>query len=339
MSNEIQIGKLKILVVGCGSIGQRHIRNISGQGVSEIAVCDSRKDQLSKVERMFNIKELYTDLDSALEEGFDGAIVCTPSASHVPVAYEAAKHGCHVFVEKPLSDSLVLVDELIETFRRNSKVLMVGFNLRFHPCLQTIKQFLVEGRIGKIISAKAQVGQYLPDWRPLEDYRKSYSAQKALGGGIILDAIHEIDYVRWFLGDVSEVFCYADKLSSLEVDTEDTAEILLRFRSKALGNVHMDYVQRIYNRQCEIIGEKGTITWNFNDNIVRLYTAESNRWQLFPITGSFSFGETYVKEIMCFLRCITGKETPPVDGIEGKKVLEVALGAKRSAEIGEVVRL
>jgi predicted dehydrogenase len=219
---------------------------------------------------------------------------------------------------------------------------MLGFNLRFHPCLQKIKDILDEGKIGRTISAKAEVGQYLPDWHPSEDYRKSYSAQKALGGGIILDAIHEIDYVRWFLGDVSEVFCYADKLSHLEIDTEDIAEILLRFKSKAIGNIHMDYVQRVYNRKCEIVGDEGTVTWNFSDNIVRLYTAKSKQWQLFPISNEqtgFDFNQTYLQEMKCFIQCLTEKLSPPVDGTDGKRIQEIALAAKKSAEIAEVIRL
>jgi predicted dehydrogenase len=331
----------KILVVGCGSIGQRHIRNLQSLG-ADVAVCDSRADQLSNVKNLYKIKEIYTNLDEALSGNLNGIVVCTPTALHVPVASAAAKKGCYIFVEKPLSDSLDNVDDLLKTVKKNNASLMLGFNLRFHPCLQKIKDILDEGKIGRTISAKAEVGQYLPDWHPSEDYRKSYSAQKALGGGIILDAIHEIDYVRWFLGDVSEVFCYADKLSHLEIDTEDIAEILLRFKSKAIGNIHMDYVQRVYNRKCEIVGDEGTVTWNFSDNIVRLYTAKSKQWQLFPISNEqtgFDFNQTYLQEMKCFIQCLTEKLSPPVDGTDGKRIQEIALAAKKSAEIAEVIRL
>ena len=335
------LSNLKFLVVGSGSIGTRHIRNLINLGVTNIAVCDSNQDQLTKVQDTYKIKEAYTDLSEALKQGADAVVVCTPTATHLSVAIEAAKKSCHVFIEKPLSDTMELVDELIEKIGENKKVLMIGFNFRFHPCMQKMKGLLLEGKIGKIISARAQIGQYLPDWRPTKDYRTSYSAQKALGGGIILDAIHELDYIRWFMGEVSEVFCYADKLSNLELDTEDTAEMLLRFNSKAIGNIHMDYVQRTYNRQCEIIGDQGTITWNFNDNIVRLYSAETGQWQLFNINDGkkFDFNETYLEEMACFLDCIKGTSEPPVDGVEGKRIQQVAIAAKTSAETGQVVRL
>jgi predicted dehydrogenase len=329
-------------VVGCGSIGQRHIRNLLRLGVYQIAACDSQKDQLLKVAELYKVKRLYSNFESALNRNVDAVLICTPSASHASFVKAALEKNYHVFVEKPLSDTLVTLDDIVAKAKHKNKILMVGYNFRFHPCLKLIKQFLVEGTIGEIISAKAQFGQYLPDWRTNVDYRQSYSAKKASGGGIILDAIHEIDYMRWFLGEVAEVFCFAEKLSKLEIDTEDTAEILLRFKSKALGNIHMDYVQRVYNRQCEIIGEEGTLTWNFNDNIVRLYNIREKNWQLFPImdNGSkYDFNQTYYNEIFYFLRCVCGYGTPPVDGAEGKKVQEIAFAAKRSAETGMVVKI
>jgi predicted dehydrogenase len=302
------LSNLKVLVVGSGSIGARHIRNLINLGVTNIAVCDSNQDQLTKVQDTYKIKEAYTDFSGALKQGADAVVVCTPTATHVSVAVEAAKKSCHVFIEKPLSDTMELVDELIEKMSENKKVLMIGFNFRFHPCMQKIKSLLLEGKIGKVI---------------------------------ILDAIHELDYIRWFMGEVSEVFCYADKLSNLEMDTEDTAEMLLRFNSKAIGNIHMDYVQRTYNRQCEIIGDQGTITWNFNDNIVRLYRAVTGQWQLFNINDGkkLDFNETYLEEMACFLDCVKGTSEPPVDGIEGKRIQQVAIAAKTSAETGQVVRL
>jgi predicted dehydrogenase len=329
---------MKFLVVGCGSIGERHIRNLMTLQDVEILTCDSSQDRLSKIRREYGLEENYTDLKQAFKKDLNAVLVCTPTALHLPVASAAIDNGCHVFVEKPLSNDLEGVAELIESADKRDLVIMVGFNLRFHPSLQRIKKLLDGERIGKIICARVQVGQYLPDWHPWEDYRKSYSAQRALGGGIILDAVHELDYVSWFLGDVKEVFCYADTLSDLEINTEDVAEILLKFEEGPIANVHMDYIQRSYSRSIQLIGNKGTIIWNHEENCVNLYSAGNKSWQTFP-EGNFDYNETYVREIKYFIQCVIGNRKPPVDGLAGKKVLEIALAAKRSAETGEVIKL
>src|SRR5438034_6395276 len=116
-----------------------------------------------------------------------------------------------------------------------------------------------EGRIGRPLAARAQCGYYLPFWRPGTDYREGYGARQATGGGIILDSIHEFDYLAWLLGRPREVFAYAGRVSSLEIDTEDNADVLLRFDYGAVANIHLDYLQRTYRRACDFIGEDGVI--------------------------------------------------------------------------------
>ena len=329
---------MKFLVVGCGSIGERHIRNLKLLSFDEIICCDLRTDLLSRMKRDYNVKGTYTDLEEALNQKIDAVLVCTPTSLHIPNALAALEKGYHVFVEKPLSHDLEGVDELIEKADKKKLTIMVGFNLRFHPNLQKIKKLLDERRVGKVICARAQFGQYLPSWHPKEDYRKGHSAQRALGGGVILDAIHELDYIRWFLGEVKEVSCFAGKLSNLQIDTEDVAEILLKFENGTVAEVHMDYIQRAYSRSCQIIGDEGTIHWDFNEKTVKLFSAKDKKWWSFP-EDTFDFNDTYVEEMKHFIRCITGKDRPPVDGKEGKKILEIALAAKESAETRRIISL
>jgi len=329
---------MKFLVVGCGSIGQRHIRNLRALGEEKIIGCDLDQHKLSQIERKYGVRETYSDFKHALKRKPEAVLVCTSNVSHISIALTAVKNNCHIFVEKPLSHNLDGVDELLKRASGKDLVLMVGFNFRFHPNLRRIKELLDKRSIGKVICARAQVGQYLPEWHRWKDYRKSYSAQKSLGGGIILDAVHELDYIRWFLGEVREVFCFAGKLSNLEINTEDIAEVLLRFKNETIAEVHMDYIQRSYSRSCQIIGDKGTILWDFNKNIVKLCSAENKRWRSF-IEKGFDFNRTYLDEMRHFIKCIIGDEKPPVDGKEGRRVLEIALAAKRSAETSKVIEL
>jgi len=329
---------LKFLVVGCGSIGERHIRNLKQMKVVEIVACDTRKDRCLEIKRKYCLNETFQDYREALRQEIHSVLVCTPNAFHVPVALDAVRQGCHVFIEKPLSHNLDGVAELLRTSDENRLVVSVGFNLRYHPNLNKMKKLLEAKAIGKVICARVEVGQYLPDWHPWEEYKKGGSAQNKLGGGIILDATHELDYITWLLGDVQEIFCFADKLSNLEIDTEDTAEILLKFDSGIFANIHMDYIQRSYSRSCKIIGDEGTLIWDFSKNLVKCYRAEVQGWEIYG-QEKFDYNDTYLNEMRHFIRCTTGNEKPAVDGKQGKKILEIALAAKKSAKTGKVIKL
>ena len=176
--------------------------------------------------------------------------------------------------------------------------------MRFYWAISKIRHFLTDNTAGRVISARIEFGQYLPDWHPWEDYSKGYSAKKNLGGGIIFDAIHEIDYARWFFGSVAKVVSMYDKLSNLKIETEDTADILLRFTKGPLVNIHLDYLQRVYSKSCKIVGEKGTIEWRFDDHLVRVYSAFSNKWKEYKEPKGYDLNQMYVDEMKYFLNSI-----------------------------------
>jgi len=326
------------LIVGCGSIGKRHIDNLIALNAGDIIAHDVSQERLSAVAKEYNIKT-YDSMDDALAQKPDAAFICTPTSLHIAPALSAAKSNCHLFIEKPLSHTLEGVDELIKIVAQKKLVTLVGCNMRFHLGIALMKELMDKKSIGRVICARIQAGQYLPDWHPWENYRRGYSAKQDLGGGIILDGIHEIDYITWFLGEVNQVFCFSGKLSSLEIDTEDTAEILLRFSSGTIAEVHLDYIQRSYSRSCQIIGEAGTILWDFNERQVRLYTAEIGKWQIFSQKPDYDTNEMYIEETKHFLQCIEGVNRPMQDINAAKRVLEIALAAKEAAKIGKVVNL
>jgi len=329
---------MRTLVVGCGSIGKRHIRNLQALEAGEIIAHDVQPERCHEVEREYGVKA-YTNLEEALAQKPAVALVCTPTSLHIPPALFAARNSCHLFIEKPLSHSLDGVDELLQIVTEKGLVTLVGCNMRFHPSIVLVKELLEKESIGRVLCARVQAGQYLPDWHPWEDYRQGYSANMSLGGGVILDGIHEIDYISWLLGEVSRIFCFSGKLSSLEIDTEDTAEILLWFKSGAMAEVHLDYVQRSYGRSCQIIGEEGTILWDFSDKQVKLYSAETKEWQAFPDELDYDTNQMYVEEMKHFIQCLEGKAKPMQDINGGKKILEIALAAKESTKTGKVINL
>lgn len=330
--------RLRFLVIGCGSIGRRHIKNLTNLGAVEILVFDIRQDRRSEVKNQFGVKTLDS-LEDAWEQRPNAALVTVPTSLHLPLTLKAADHGCHIFVEKPLSDRMDGLDQLLGIVRKKGLVTLVGCNMRFHPTLMTVKKLVDEGAIGRVVAARVEAGQYLPEWHPWEDYRQCYSAKRDLGGGVILDTIHEIDYIRWMLGEVQTVACFAGKLSHLEIETEDTAAILLRFHNGAIGEIHLDYIQRTYSRSCHLIGEEGTIRWDYNDGTVRWYSAKTRAWNCIRNPEGWEPNNMYVDEMEHFHRCLVLGEKPVLDVFEAAKVLKVALAAKASADQGKIVEL
>jgi predicted dehydrogenase len=184
----------------------------------------------------------------------------------------------------------------------------------------------------------ATVGQYLPDWRPGIDYRDSVSARKELGGGVLLELSHELDFVSWLLGKVASVRAKLGTTSELEVDVEDTSDLDLEFESGTVGSVHMDMVQRTPSRICTVTGTEGVMEWNGISRTSRLKLNDSNVWSLLS-SGSSERNDIYLDELKHFLRCVKGDDEVLNSGQQGREVLELVQAARRSSELGELVRL
>jgi predicted dehydrogenase len=321
------------LVVGAGSIGMRHLRNLRSLGAERLAVCEP--DEERRAAATNEGARGYTTLEEAVESFRPTAgLVCTPPAAHVSAALTLVRAGADVFIEKPLAAELSGVDELLSASETSGRIVQVGYNLRFHPVLTTVKALLDQGRVGKVLHLEARFGQYLPDWRPKIDYRRNYTARRDLGGGILLDASHEIDYVTWLLGAPETVTCASGKASSLEVDVEDNATLLLGYQRGVHAVVHVDFVRRGYLRTLDVLGESGNVQADLGARSVRLEHPPAAGESL-PIPE----GDMYRAELAHFLECITKRQPPQVGLREGKRTLEIVVRAKESALDGQRKRL
>jgi len=322
---------MKFLIIGYGSIGKRHANNLKVLVDNKnISICRQPGE-----EQIFGFKTFF-NLNEALLGRPDAAIIAVPTSLHIPVALICAKAGVHLFIEKPLSHNLQGVDELFRLVRKNKLIVMGGCNIRFHPGMEKIKELIDGGKIGKVISVFSQAGQYLPDWRPQNDYKNSYSAKKELGGGVILDLIHEIDYQYWLFGKADAVSAMINKLSNLNIDTEDNADILIRFKNNVQSNIHLDYIQRHPQRTCQIIGEKGTIIWNYFDNFLKIFI---NGKETMKSYSDFDKNDMYVREMKHFVSCLKKKSRPLIDLEQQIDVLNIATAAKKSQEMRKVINL
>jgi len=229
---------------------------LGAPGLGEVLVC--RQTGRALPEPLGVPAREFTSLDDALAEQPDVVLVTNPTSLHVQTALRAVQTGAHVLVEKPLSHSLDGVDALLQAER----VVMVGYNLRFHPGLQRLRQLVHTVRSGGWCRTRG--GRRVPArLASLGGLSPGYSAQRNLGGGPVLTFSHELTRCYWLLGAPASVTAVTGHASSLDIDTEDVAEMVLSYPNGVLASVHVDYVRREARRTLEVVGEAGILRWEY----------------------------------------------------------------------------
>jgi predicted dehydrogenase len=324
---------MKILFVGLGSIGQRHLRNLPRLGTFEyIALRSTRRplpDEFSEIPMT-----VVSRLEDAIAARPDVAFLCAPPLVQQAVLGPLVRDTrCHFLIEKPIAPSLDGLADYVRLLEEQQRKSLVGYNLRFHPVSAVVRDALGRRALGKVCSVRASVGQYLPDWHPSEDYREGYSANTRLGGGVLLDLIHEIDLVCSWFGKPETVKAMAGTVSALEIDTEDTAALVCGWADGMIGCIQLDYVQRVPSRNGTIVGDAATLTYDLMKSECRIERPGADPdVSAFP---GFVRNEMYVAEVAHLFDAIrTGSACSPSLG-EGVDSLDVALRAKRDAGLLE----
>jgi predicted dehydrogenase len=324
---------MRVLIAGLGAIGRRHLANLQEINPTATPILLRRPES---TDRPLPGCQVVTSLGAALAAAPTAAIVAVPATRHLEVATVLAEHGIHLLVEKPLADRSDGVSHFLETARRRDIVVMVGYTFRFYRPLQIVRDSVQSGRIGRVLSVRAEVGQYLPDWRPGSDYREGVSGSKSLGGGALLELSHEIDYVRWIVGEVRHVSAELATIGGLEIDVEDTAEIIMRFENGAVGSVHLDFLQRPATRTLRVVGTDGSISWSRSTHEVVLTSLAGATEVLHPAC-ELPVNQMYLEELRHFFHAIQAHAAPAVTAEDGLGALLVVEAAKRSARERRVV--
>jgi len=328
---------VKVLIAGLGSIGRRHLRNLQVLGERDIILFRTHRSTLPDDELSEFLVE--TDLKTALDHDPDAVIVSNPTSHHLDVAIPAARRGCDILLEKPISHTMEGVTDLATVVRDEQVNVLVGYQYRFHPSLQKMNELLNTGAIGRPINDRSHWGEYRPNWHPWEDYRKGYSARADLGGGVILTLSHPLDYLRWLFGEVEEVWAFSGSYGDLELDVEDTAEISLLFSKGMIASVHLDYNQQPPAHHLEVIGTDGTIQWNYSDGAVRWYQSDNNEWKTWSTPQKFERNEMFLAQMRHFLAVARGEINPVCSLNDGIQALRIALAALESGQSKKLVRL
>lgn len=304
---------MKFLLVGCGSIGVRHLRNL------KVIMPDSSFDVYDSDSKLVNLtSSIYSarpaDHDSIDCTKYDLVLICTPPVSHVDLAIRALKAGSSVFIEKPLSSNFHGLEKLKSLAKAKELAIFVGYNFRFNKGVNALKRIIAEGDYGRVLHISAYFGQYLPDWRPYQNYKKNYTSRRDLGGGIILDGSHEIDYLAWLLGTPISVQSQFKNTDILATDTEAITDVLLEFRDDILGYIHLDFVRREYKRRIEVLSENGILEWSMQEATLKTFNLSDKKWHVSSLGDSPN--DMYLLELRHVIECIKSNRTSEVIGLE-----------------------
>ena len=326
---------MKALIIGLGSIGVRHLNNLYSLGVRDFSVF--RKRMLAPpAEILADHIQIFDDYNKALADSPEIAVISNPTSLHLEYALKAVEAGCHIYIEKPVSHSLEGLDILRKTAKQKKTSIMVGCQLRFHPNLKDIKDWIHAKLLGKIYSVSVDMGEYLPGWHPWEDYKDSYAAKSSLGGGVVLTQIHDIDYLYWLFGSMESVYAIGGQLTPLKVDVEDTALISMKTVSGIPIYLRMDYWRKPPVRKMSIVGEHGEIHWNYyKGNAVLTRNGKIEKQSNIP--EKWERNHMFQEIMHNFLNSIKTGAKVKVPLMDGVDVLKIALAAKKSINDTEII--
>lgn len=274
---------MKILMLGLGSIGQRHLKNLKKIFPKAVYFAYRKKNknlviQDVKIKKKANLKKYYkliilNNLKKALEIKPDITFICNPSIFHYRDATLFANQGSHLFIEKPLYASNIQAKKLIKILDKKKIVSMVGYQLRFHPAIKIVKKIILKKKYGNIISASFNNLTYLPSHHPYEDYSLGYAARKSLGGGAISSLIHEIDLIAFFFGFPKKVYGYKILSKILKLNVEDNVSAILSYNNKNKFKVmlNLSFTQVSEERGFKILFKKSILFVDLIKNKLTVY--------------------------------------------------------------------
>ena len=325
----------RVALVGLGSIGRRHLRLLKALR-PEVEVILVRSGHGRSWPEESLSKESVSSIVEAIAKDIDAAIISSPAPYHVQQAIQFIKAGIPLLIEKPLSHNMDDIQELKDLSDQMRVPILVGYVLRHSTDLNYFGEKLSENPVGQMIGATIDCGSYLPDWRPEQDYRITVSACDDLGGGVLLELSHELDYANWLFGPFQSVEATLRNSGTLDIDVEDTADLILTSKSGLTISIHLDFCRPDSIRQCFLEGSEGLLVWDGIAHSVRLRheSGESDFWPL-TIERDAMFSE----QLRHFLSCIEEGDLPKVTLSDGIAVMNLIEAARRSSRENLVVCL
>ncbi|MBP87108.1 MAG: hypothetical protein CMJ64_10390 [Planctomycetaceae bacterium] len=321
--------KTGVLVIGVGSIGERHARCFQSTDRANVSICEVNDTLRKEVAARYGLEAAYAGWQAALDSDFEAAVICTPAHLHIPMAIELAGRGKHLLIEKPLSTSLDHVEELRTAIATTQVHAMVAYVMRGHPGFQALKAALDSGRFGKPVHATCNTGQHFPTYRPA--YREIYYKDRATGGGAIQDGLtHMINTAEWLLGPIDRVAADCAHQVLEDVEVEDTVNVIAR-HADILGSYTLNQHQARNESTFTIVCERGTIRFEMHRQRWRWVTEPETPWTDEAI-GTLERDDLFVDQATSFLDVVRGTALPPCTLDEAVQTLRVNLAILAATE-------
>jgi len=324
----------RCVVVGAGSVGRRHLRNLRAMGVEAIALRTMRGQ--SGLLDGWNSVSSWTEV---AEFGPSMAIIANPTAMHVDAAIEATRLGLDILIEKPVAERLEAAMQLQAAVAKRRTRALVGYQYRFHPTLTIVRDWVREGLIGVPVSAQSHWGEYLPGWHAGEDHTLGYSARSDLGGGVVRTLSHPVDYLRWILGEIKAVSAMTARRSGFTRDVEDVAALTLLTSDGAIATMSLDYVERPGRHSLTVTGTEGTIFWDAGTGIARICSRHPDVSKSVAPPTDFDRNTMFTDELRHFLACAHGDAQPRCTLRDGLRSVAISEAALQSAREGRVMNV
>ncbi len=331
-----KVNHKNILVVGTGSIGLRHIENLNKLKCN-VGAYSYTKKHFSKIKNIV----YENNLNGATIKKYDGVVIANNTNEHLRVSKLCIEEGKPFYVEKPISHNMNDVIAINDEIKTTNLITRVGFMMRAHPNISFLKKYL-EKNSKKIFYVSMHVGQWLEDWRPGTDYRKCYSANPEKGGGVILDLIHELDIAYWLFGEMDEVFCFKNKISKLDIDTEDYAHILLKSKEGFTVDLSLDYLSSIYKRGMNIIMDGENIEWDYVSGAITLFNKSNPKGlEIHRLDNSFERNDMFESTMKDFILNLStnNNDLDYCDFNQGVYSLLLATKSHESSGLGGWIKL
>ena len=324
-----------LAIVGLGSIGRRHLRLIS-EIRPDIKIIVVRSGHGSACDEEKMAVKVTDSIGDAIKEGIQAAIISSPATLHLKQSLELAKNGIHLLIEKPISHTSDRVKELLKIVNENRITIMVGYVLRYDLGAIKFKNWLDNKIKGKILHARIECGSYLPDWRPDQDYRKTVSALSELGGGVLLELSHEVDYLYWFFGKPKDVQAQIRNSGTLDINVEDQVDLLVTSEQGYCISVQIDFNRRHVERKCKVLTTEGELIW---DAVNKNVTWKGVNKEQFKYEYNNERNSIYRKQLEVFFDCIENDNDPIVTVKDGINVISLIDAVRNASEKGIKVSL
>lgn len=328
--------KLHFLIVGCGSVGKRHARNLNALGC-QISCFDPSEDRAKELLKEMNVHSWHIDFEECYKNEYDGVVICSPTAYHAEQTVKSIKFNLPVLLEKPPAKTLTETSKMLEAISQSNASVLLGYTWRWWQPLRRAKALIDEGEIGKLLHVQFHMSAHLADWHPWEAYQSFFMASAEQGGGALLDESHWIDLMLWFFGKPESVFAQVEKNSVLEISSDDNVDAIINYNNGLRITLHLDLYGRPHEKFIRFIGEDGTLIWSVDPNEIKIGKNFQQEWSVEKFYCERN--DMFIDVAKEFLDVVKLKKIPTCNLLDGIAVMEIIEAIRKSSKEKKLVVL